>query len=58
MAVKYRSRYFIYCVLDVESPSPSIFEFPDPVGVLLCHASTLKLTGARFYLTGGEPQAS
>jgi hypothetical protein len=49
MAFAYRQRYFVYHVLDVNSPTPRILRNRDPVGRLERGYAQLRMTRAHIY---------
>jgi len=57
MALTYRRRYYVYHVLDVNSPSPRILRYGDPVGRLERGNAQLRMTRAYVYMAMSDGPA-
>ena len=50
MALRYRDRYWVYRVLDVNSARPQIIRYRDPITMVERGAGALRVASARLYL--------
>lgn len=57
MAMKWRSQYFIYRVVNVKSAAPQIVRFNDPVGRIAAGMGDIHASGARMRLWNQDPTA-
>ena len=55
MAAAERSRYYIYRVTDVDTDSPQVTTYQDPIGHVESQAAELRLSGARLSFNVDSP---